>query len=122
MGPRHSINAGLSRVLIAGVWAAALLCLGGLIFAASRGEAHPPFKPFSPVAGLASPGSIFAKALAMDARGLMALGVLVLIATPVLRVGFSLVAFILERDRVYIAVTVLVLALLGVGLFAGLGE
>lgn len=122
MNSKHSINAGLSRVLIMGVWAAALLCIAGLVFAAARGEAHPPFKPFTPVSGLASPGSIFTKALALDARGLMALGVLALIATPVIRVAFSLVAFVLERDRVYAAVTVLVLALLAVGLFAGLGE
>jgi uncharacterized membrane protein len=40
------------------------------------------------------------------------MGLLILIATPVARVAFSLVAFGLERDRVYVAITLVVLAIL----------
>jgi len=39
-------------------------------------------------------------------------GLLVLLATPVVRVAVSLVAFGLERDRLYVAITATVLALL----------
>ena len=39
-------------------------------------------------------------------------GLLLLIATPVLRVMVSIIAFALEKDRVYVAITSLVLALL----------
>ncbi|HLY13293.1 MAG TPA: DUF1634 domain-containing protein [Candidatus Limnocylindrales bacterium] len=39
-------------------------------------------------------------------------GLLVLLATPVIRVAVSLVAFGLERDRLYAAITAAVLALL----------
>jgi uncharacterized membrane protein len=39
-------------------------------------------------------------------------GLLVLIATPVIRVAISLVAFVLERDRLYAAITAAVLGLL----------
>jgi uncharacterized membrane protein len=39
-------------------------------------------------------------------------GLLVLLATPVLRVAVSLVAFGLERDRLYATITAVVLALL----------
>jgi uncharacterized membrane protein len=39
-------------------------------------------------------------------------GLLVLLATPVLRVAVSLVAFVLERDRLYALITATVLALL----------
>ena len=45
-------------------------------------------------------------------------GLLVLVATPVVRVGVSLVAFALERDRLYAAITAAVLGLLLVSLFA----
>ena len=117
MEPKHRINAGLSRVLIGGVWAAAALCTLGVVMAA--GEPHPALKPFTPV-DLSSPGVVLKKAAALDPRGVMALGVLVLLATPVVRVAFSLVAFILEKDRVYAAVTVLVLGLLAVGLVFGM--
>ena len=39
-------------------------------------------------------------------------GLLVLLATPVVRVAVSLIAFGLERDRLYAAITAVVLALL----------
>lgn len=44
-------------------------------------------------------------------------GLLVLVATPVFRVVVSLVAFGLERDRLYVAVTSTVLVLLLVSIF-----
>jgi uncharacterized membrane protein len=44
-------------------------------------------------------------------------GLLVLVATPVVRVGVSLIAFALERDRLYAAITAAVLGLLLVSLF-----
>ena len=40
------------------------------------------------------------------------IGLLLLIATPVARVIFSLVAFALEKDRVYVAITAAVLTIL----------
>jgi uncharacterized membrane protein len=44
-------------------------------------------------------------------------GLLVLIATPVVRVMASVLAFVLERDRLYAAITIAVLAILLVSLF-----
>jgi len=46
-------------------------------------------------------------------------GLLLLIATPIARVAFSVIAFIVERDRVYVCITILVLALLLASLAAG---
>ena len=43
-------------------------------------------------------------------------GLLVLVATPVVRVMASVVAFALERDRLYTAITLAVLAILLVSL------
>ena len=45
------------------------------------------------------------------------LGLLVLVATPVIRVGVSLIAFVVERDRLYVAITATVLGLLLLSLF-----
>jgi len=52
-------------------------------------------------------------------RGLIQLGLLILIATPVARVLFSVVAFIYEKDWTYVAITMIVLALLCYSLFGG---
>ena len=45
-------------------------------------------------------------------RRMMQLGLVLLIATPVARVAFSVVAFILQRDRAYVVITLIVLAVL----------
>jgi len=45
-------------------------------------------------------------------RGWIQLGLLLLIATPIARVAFCIVAFALERDRMYVFFTVIVLAVL----------
>ena len=45
-------------------------------------------------------------------RGMVQLGLLLLIATPIARVAFSVVGFSIERDRMYVAFTLIVLAIL----------
>ena len=50
--------------------------------------------------------------MALRGQAIMALGLLILIITPVLRVAISIVAFAIQHDRIYVAITSLVLALL----------
>ncbi len=47
-----------------------------------------------------------------DAAALIEIGILSLIATPILRVVFSLVAFVLEKDKLYVFITLIVLCIL----------
>jgi uncharacterized membrane protein len=49
---------------------------------------------------------------AVRPQAIAQLGLLVLVATPIVRVATSLVAFGLERDRLYVALTAIVLAIL----------
>lgn len=55
---------------------------------------------------------IFSEAMAFRGRGLIQLGLLVLIATPIARVTFSVVAFLYQRDWTYVVFTLIVLSLL----------
>lgn len=57
--------------------------------------------------------------VALRARSVIQFGILLLIATPILRVAFSLVAFAFERDRTYVVITALVLAILLFSLITG---
>lgn len=50
--------------------------------------------------------------MALQGEAIVTLGILLLIATPVMRVGLSIFAFIYQRDRLYTAVTTLVFCLL----------
>jgi uncharacterized membrane protein len=45
-------------------------------------------------------------------RAIIQLGLLLLIATPVARVAFALAGFVLERDRAYVVISSIVLAVL----------
>jgi len=53
------------------------------------------------------------------ALAVIQLGLLILIATPVVRVAASVVAFAVERDRLYVAITLYVLAVILVSFFLG---
>jgi uncharacterized membrane protein len=66
-------------------------------------------------------GGILREVAKFHGRGLIQLGLLVLIATPVARVLFSVVVFLYERDWAYLAITMIVLVLLCYSLFGGGG-
>ena len=53
-----------------------------------------------------------------DSRCLIQLGLLLLIATPIARVAFAAVAFAMEKDRTYVVISLIVLALLFSGISA----
>ena len=56
-----------------------------------------------------------------DDRGqaVIVVGLLVLIATPVIRVGVSIVAFVIEKDAIFVTLTTLVFGLLLLSFFLG---
>ena len=77
-------------------------------------------------AGLATgllddPDDIAGGAFHLRSRWIIQLGILCLIATPIMRVALSLVAFALQRDRLYVVITLIVLGLLLAGLLGGVG-
>lgn len=63
----------------------------------------------------------FAGLLRLQPLAVIMLGLAILIATPILRVAFSILAFYLERDYRYVIITCIVLALLILGMLLGKG-
>jgi uncharacterized membrane protein len=59
---------------------------------------------------------IVREAVSLNPLGLIQFGLLLLIATPLARVAFSVAAFALQRDRTYVVVTLFVLAVVLLGL------
>lgn len=57
-----------------------------------------------------------------DGQSVVMLGLLVLISTPVFRVAISIAVFAFQRDNIFVAITVLVLALLSLSFFLGKAE
>ena len=68
---------------------------------------------------LCHPVGIVREACRLSGRGVIQLGLLVLIATPVFRVVFSVYAFWRQRDWAYVGITLFVLAVLTFGLLSG---
>jgi uncharacterized membrane protein len=97
-----------------GVIAAAVLVLAGGVYYLTENAFTPAdYHTFHPAAKHALDLSgIVQNALALNSLGIIQLGLLVLVATPIVRVIFSVVAFALERDYLYVAVTAIVLAVL----------
>jgi uncharacterized membrane protein len=58
--------------------------------------------------------------LSLESEAIVQLGIVLLIATPVARVILSLFAFAMQRDRTYIAITTIVLAILTWSLMGGI--
>ena len=109
----------VGQLLITGVLlAAAVVAVGGVLFLAHHGSAMPEYHFFQgEPQSLRNLGQIVAGALRLDGSAVIQLGLLLLIATPVARVIFSVVAFAMERDRTYIVITLIVLAVLLYSLF-----
>ena len=117
------VDALLGTLLRVGVLlSAAIVAAGGVIYLLKYGAGTPAYADFrGEPADLRSVGGIVRAALELRGRGLIQLGLLVLIATPVARVAFSLFAFARQRDRTYVLVTAFVLLLLVLSLTGVIG-
>ena len=107
----------VSRVLLVGVTTSAVLLAAGLLGSLLVGW-DGSLVGAPPTTGAATdPGALVADVLALRPIGLARAGLVVLVATPVVRVAASVVAFTLEGDRLYATVTLVVLAILLGSLF-----
>ena len=111
----------IGRLLQLGVLlAAAVVLIGGIALLVQYGGQAAAFQTFhGENASQRSITAIVTVALHRDSRGIVQLGLLLLIATPIARVALTLVAFVIQRDRLYVATTLIVLILLLYGLIWG---
>ena len=112
----ENIIAGMLRAGV--IVSTALVFGGGVWYLFQFGEGRPEYGTFHgepPM--LRSISGIVPGAVALDARSWIQLGLLLLIATPVARVFFSIFAFAAQRDRTYVTITLIVAAVLLYSLF-----
>lgn len=110
----------LGVLLRIGVSTAAVVVLaGGTIYLIRHATEPVSYAEFDPdrLPNLRSLSGIVDSALGLSGRGVIQLGLMVLIATPVFRVAFSVAGFVQQRDRTYIVLTLVVLAILLYSLF-----
>lgn len=101
--------------------------IGGILYVIQHHGSIPDYSPtpfgeeFSGAAHyLRSFSSILEGAFALDGAAIIQLGVMILIATPVLRVAISVFAFLFEKDYLYVVITLIVLAIIIANMVLGL--
>ena len=93
--------------------AAAVVLMGGIFYLIRYHSTSPGYRVFrGEPADLRSVSGILADAIELRSRGLIQLGLLLLVATPVARVVFSVFAFARQHDLTYVVLTLIVLAVL----------
>lgn len=110
----QKVESMIGNLLRAGVMVSACVVLaGGVVFLARHGHAAVDYGAFRGEPDrYTTIGGIVRDALSLNGRGIIQLGLLLLIATPVARVAFAILAFAVERDRMYVVVSSIVLAIL----------
>ncbi len=111
----------MGRLLQVGVLLAATVVLaGGVMYVIAHAGAQSNYRVFvaSPVV-LRHPNALLNAILRGDASAIILLGILLLVATPICRVIFAVVGFAIERDRLYVAISLIVLTVLLFGMLRG---
>lgn len=102
-------------VIIAGI----VVIIGAVLFLIRHGNEFPAYHLFKAVPfNFSEIGSLFNGVLSLKSIPIIELGVLLLIATPVLRVVFSVFAFVYEKDYMYVVFTLIVLFVLIISFFS----
>jgi uncharacterized membrane protein len=111
----------LGYILRIGVIISGIIVLSGaIIYLFKYGTGVMDFSTFKgEPRALTNPFAIISDAVTFHGRGLIQFGLLILIATPVVRVILSAVSFALEKDRLYFFVALIVFAVLLFSLTGG---
>ena len=113
----------VGKLLRFGVITASLVVLlGGILFLVQNGtKGRPDYHIFKGEGNdFITFDGIFKGLFTFKPMAIIQFGVLLLIITPILRIIFSLFAFILEKDKLYVVITLIVLAIILGSTFGGL--
>lgn len=115
----ESVLGSLLRIGV--ITSAAIVIIGGILYLFQYGYRHPHFHTFrGETLALRNVKLIFKGVFALHSLSIIQMGLLVLIATPVARIIFSVIGFIYERDFLYVFITLLVLMIIAFSLFSGI--
>jgi len=94
--------------------------LGGIIYLYRHGHELPEHATFTGIPAFLQTGSgIIDGIINLRGRAIIQTGIILLIATPIARVLFSAIGFVLEKDYLYVGISVLVLAIIFASMLSG---
>lgn len=96
--------------------------LGGLIYVSRHGHETASYNHFKgEPTYLKTIKGIWQNTFNVKGRAIIQLGILLLIATPIARVLLSVFSFMIEKDYLYIAITLIVLGIIMFSMLSGIG-
>ncbi|AYL97192.1 DUF1634 domain-containing protein [Mucilaginibacter celer] len=115
------MQAVIGWILRAGVLVSmSIVFIGGVIYLYRHGHTHVDYSKFVGVPDFVStPAGIIHGIFTLRGRAIIQAGIILLIATPVIRVIFSAIGFIMEKDYLYTAITLVVLLIIVSSMLSG---
>ena len=97
-----------------------IVFIGGIFYLYRHGQTIADYSVFKGIpAFVQHAGGIFDGILNFKGQAIIQFGIILLIATPVLRVIFSAIGFVLEKDYMYVGISVLVLLIIFTSMLNG---
>ena len=115
------IQTALGTLLRAGVFLASfIVAVGAVLYIYRHGSEQADFHTFRGDTSLyRSFTAVIQGVFTGKGRAIIQLGIIVLIATPIARIAFSVFSFLMEKDYLYVVITLIVLSIILISLFSG---
>jgi uncharacterized membrane protein len=97
----------------------AIVFLGGILYLYRHGNSMPNYTKFTGVPDFVKVDGIINGILNFKGQSIIQAGVILLIATPILRIVFSAIGFVLEKDYLYVGISLLVLLIILISTISG---
>jgi len=112
----------IGRVLRVGMFISiGVVFLGGIMYIYRHGHSVADYKAFKIIpSSLLNPASLVCNVINLKGQAIIQLGIILLIATPIFRVAFSVIGFIMEKDYMYTFISILVLCIIFISMLTGL--
>jgi uncharacterized membrane protein len=113
----------LGRVLRGGmIVSMSIVFFGGIIYLYRHGHEVANYRVFNGIAPfLRQPDTLINGVFIFRGQAIIQTGIVLLIATPILRVMFSTMGFVLEKDYLYTGISLLVLLIIFISMLSGHG-
>lgn len=97
-----------------------IIFIGGVIYLYRHGHTPANYATFNGIPDFVHNASgIFNGIITLRGRAIIQAGIVLLIATPVVRVVFSAIGFLLEKDYLYTGITLFVLLIITASMLSG---
>ncbi len=102
------------------IFSMAIVVIGGILFVYRHGHSIPDYHVFKSVPYfIHNIDGIADGVFHLKGQAIIQAGIVLLIATPIIRVAFSAIGFILEKDYLYTFITLLVLLIIVISMLTG---